>query len=393
MADKSMDGLNTFTDQTSEVKVDTTKKMRVGIIGCGWIADSHAKSYLNQPDVEIVAGADLIPGKAAAFMAKHGIEGAKTDYASHKEMIEDKSLNLDAVSICTYNRQHAGPAIDALNAGINVLLEKPFTVTLDEAIEVMKAEKASGKVLSIGFQPRLDDNMKEIKKIVDSGVLGQIYYIQTGGGRRRGIPTPFGTTFIENETAGLGALGDIGCYSLDLVLNAIGYPKPLTVTGYKSAFFGTDPNYVGYKEEKRAEYAAKFGVDDFAAAFIRLEGDIILDFRIGWAMNLDTSGDTIIMGTKGSLRIPSTECWNGTVGGPMVLYHEVCGEQTQTEIPIIKMKEGLFDLKIRTFLDAIKENGTAPVPSSQILYNPAIIDGIAKSANLGREIEIEIPEI
>ena len=235
MADKSMDGLNTFTAQTSET-VDTTRKMRVGIIGCGWIAGSHIKAYLNQPDVEIVAGADLVPGKAEAFFKKYGVEGVKTDYASHKEMIDDESLHLDAVSICTYNRQHAAPAIYALDHGINVLLEKPFTVTLDEAVEVMKAEKRSGKVLSIGFQPRLDANMQMIKKIVQSGELGKIYYIQTGGGRRRGIPTPYGTSFIADETAGIGALGDIGCYSLDMVLNAIGYPKPLTVTGYKSDF-------------------------------------------------------------------------------------------------------------------------------------------------------------
>lgn len=392
MADKSMDGLNTFTAEEAKV-VDAGKKMRIGIIGCGWIADSHMHSYLKQPDVEIVAGADLIPGKAAAFMAKHGVEGAKTDYASHKEMLEDKSLKLDAVSICTYNRQHAQPAIDALNAGIHVLLEKPFTVTLDEAVEVMRAEKKSGKVLSIGFQPRMDNNMKMIKKIVDSGELGQIYYIQTGGGRRRGIPTPFGTTFIEDKTAGIGALGDIGCYSLDLVLNAIGYPKPLTVSGYKSAFFGTDPKYCGYPAGKGEEYAQKFGVDDFAAAFVRLEGGIILDFRIAWAMNLDTPGDTIIMGTKGSLRVPSTECWNGTFDAPMTVYHEVAGSQVATQIPLKKTKEGLFDLKIRTFLDACKNGTPAPVPSSQILYNQAIIDGIAKSAAAGREVEIEIPEI
>ena len=199
MADKSMDGLNTFTDQSGDAAIDTSKKIRVAIIGCGWIADSHAKAFLNQPDVEIVAGADLVPGKAAAFMEKHGIEGAKTDYASHKELIDDKSLNLDAVSICTYNRQHAEPAIYALKNGLHVLLEKPFTVTLDEAVEVMKAEKESGKVLSIGFQPRLDANMQMIKKIVESGELGQIYYIQTGGGRRRGIPVTRGTTFIEDE--------------------------------------------------------------------------------------------------------------------------------------------------------------------------------------------------
>ena len=386
-------GLDDFKFNQEKKVIDVTKKLRIGIIGCGWIAGSHIKSYLNQPDVEIVAGCDLIPGKAKEFFEKYGVEGVKTDYASHKEMLDDETLALDAVSVCTYNCQHAIPTIYALKKGVNVLLEKPFTVTLDEAVEIMKAEKESGKILSIGFQPRMDANMKMIKKIVESGALGQIYYIQTGGGRRRGIPTPYGTTFIEKETGGIGALGDIGCYSLDMVLNAIGYPKPLTVSGYKSAFFGTDPNYSDYVKKGHPEYAEKFGVDDFAAAFIRLEGGIILDFRIAWAMNLDTPGDTIIMGTKGSLRIPSTECWNGTVGGPMVLYHEVCGEQTQTEIPIIKMKENLFDLKIRTFLDAIKENGTAPVPSSQILYNQAIIDGIAKSAAIGREIEVEIPEI
>ena len=393
MADKSMEGLNTFTDQSNTPKVDTTKKMRIGIIGCGWIAGAHLLTYLNQPDVEIVAAADIIPGKAKAFMEANGVTNVKTDYASHKEMLDDESLELDAVSICTYNRQHAEPAIYALKKGIHVLLEKPFTVTLDEAIEVMKAEKESGKILSIGFQPRMDANMQQIKKICESGELGQIYYIQTGGGRRRGIPTPYGTSFIENETGGVGALGDIGCYSLDMVLNAIGYPKPLTVSGYKSAFFGTDPNYSGYANGKGPEYSKKFGVDDFAAAFVRLEGGIILDFRIAWAMNLDTPGDTIIMGTKGSLRIPSTPCWNGSVGGPMTIYHEVAGLQTQTEIPIIEMKEGLFDLKIRTFLDACKNGTPAPVPTSQIIYNQAILDGILKSSEIGKEIEIVIPEV
>ena len=393
MADKSMDGLNTFTDQTGGPSIDTTKKMRIGIIGCVWIADAHIRSYLKQPDVEIVAGADIIPGKAAAFFEKHGVEGVKTDYASHKEMIDDKSLELDGVTICTYNKQHAEPAIYALENGLNVLLEKPFTVTLEEAIEVMKAEKKSGKILSIGFQPRFDANMQQIKKIVQSGELGKIYYIQTGGGRRRGIPTPFGTSFIAAETGGIGGMGDIGCYSLDMVLNALGNPKPLTVSGYTSNFFGTDPNYSGYPDDKKAEYAKAFGVDDFAAAFIRLEGDIILDFRIGWAMNLDTSGDTIIMGTKGSLRIPSTECWNGTVGGPMKIYHEVAGLQVETVVPIIKTDAKLFDLKARSFVDACKNGGKAPVPSSEIIYNQAIIDGVVKSAKLGREIEIVNPEV
>ena len=378
--------LNQFTPPTEEEAIDTSRKLKVGIIGTGWIAESHIESYKQMPDVEIVAAADLIPGKAEKFFKRYGVEGVRL-YPDHKSMLDAEAANLDAVSICTYNVTHAECAIYALQKGVNVLLEKPMCVTIEEAAAIMKAEKESGKILSIGFQPRMDENMQMIKKIVESGELGDIYYIQTGGGRRRGIPN---STFIEKSTAGIGALGDIGCYSLDMVLNAIGYPKPLTVTGYTSNYFGTNPLYNNPAD------AARFNVDDFAAAFVRLEGGIVLDFRIAWAMHVDTPGDTIIMGTKGALRIPSTECWNGTVGGPMTLYHDVAGKQTETVIPLCPEGDsfgGLFYKKIRSFLDAVKNGGSAPVPTSQILYNQAIISGIQKSAELGREIGIEIPEI
>ncbi len=379
------DNLNTFSYE--EVKaVDTSKKFRYGVIGTGWIADYHMRALLRQPDVEVVAVAELIPGKAEAFLKNYDIPNEVKIYPDHHAMLEAEQL--DGVSVCTYNATHAECTIDALEHGVSVLLEKPMTVTLDEAVAICRAEKKSGKIVSVGFQPRFDENMKMIKKIVESGELGEIYYIQTGGGRRRGIPTPFGTSFIEKETAGLGALGDIGCYSLDMVQNAIGYPKPLTVSGYKSDFFGKSPLY-----SNKPEYAEIFSVDDFAAAFVRLEGGIVLDFRIAWAMHVDTPGDTIIFGKKGALRIPSTECWNGTVGGAMTIYHDVAGKQVQTTVPILKTPHDLFDLKIRSFVDAVKEGTPAPVPTSQILFNQAIIDGISRSAEAGHEVAIEIPEI
>lgn len=365
-----------------------SRRLRIGFIGTGGIANSHIKAYLQFDDVDIVAGADLIAGKARKFFDGYGLTETR-DYTDYKQMIAE--CDLDAVSICTYNRQHAEPAMYAMRHGLHVLLEKPMTVTLEEAVDLCRVEKETGKILSIGFQPRFDPNMQMIGKIVRSGVLGKIYYIQTGGGRRHGIPAQgTKTTFIRDETAGIGALGDIGCYSLDMVLNALGYPKPLTVTGYKSAFFGTRPSY--YAEHP--ENAAVFGVDDFAAAFIRLENDIILDFRISWAMNMDTPGDTILLGTKGGLRIPSTDCWNGSVGGPMTVYTEVGGEQVSYQVPIIPLKGlGRVERKVRSFLDAILTGGTAPVPTSQILINQAIISGIAESARLGHEIDIHIPEI
>ena len=382
--------LSQFQQAAAEKEIDATKKLKVGIIGTGWIAESHIQQYNVMPDVEVVAMADLIPGKAEAFKEKWGVKGDVRFYPDHKSMIDNEEL--DAVSVCTYNATHAECTIYALEHGINVLLEKPMCVTLDEAADIVRAEKKSGNILSIGFQPRYDANMQMIKKIVESGTLGEIYYIQTGGGRRRGIPN---STFIEKRTAGIGALGDIGCYSLDMVLNAIGYPTPKTISAYKSNFFGTSTEY-------QSEYDAKrFDVDDFAAAFIRLEpgkyGDkdgIILDFRIAWAMHVDTPGDTIIFGKKAALRIPSTDCWNGSVGGPMKIYHDIAGARVETVVPIIQNKgQGLFYKKVRSFLDAIKTGGTSPVPSSQIIKNQAILDGIVRSAEAGKEVDIVMPEV
>lgn len=382
----SIAGLDAFKSNQETEVIDTSKKVKIAIIGTGWIAESHIASYKKMADVEIVALADIVPGKAAEFAKKFGIENCCI-YESDKELL-DNERELDGVSICTYNCQHAPCAVHALKKGVNVMLEKPFTVTLDEAVEVMKAEKESGKILTIGFQPRMSENMKMIKKIVESGELGKVYYMQAGGGRRRGIPTPFGTTFIEKDTGGIGAVGDIGSYSLDMLMGAVGYPKPLTVSGYTSAFFGKDPAYY----PTHPEYAEKFKVDDFAAGFIRLEGDIILDFRISWAMNMDTCGDALILGTKGGLRIPSTECWNGEFDKPLTVYKTIGDTTLQYQVPM-KPTSDLFYKKLRSFVDAVKNGGKATVPSSEILYNQAIIDGIVRSAEQGREIAVDIPEI
>ncbi len=374
------------------------RKLRIGIIGTGGIAGAHIGAYLRriekQNDIEIVAGCDIVPGKAEAFFQRYGVENVRT-YLSHEEMLEKETL--DGVSVCTYNRQHAAPTICALRHGVNVILEKPFAVTLEECVEMMRAEKESGRILTIGFQPRFDKNMQQIKKIVESGELGHVYYIQTGGGRRRGIPANDSkTSFIEDETAGVGALGDIGCYALDMVLNAIGYPTPRTVSGFKTDFFGRDPETYRYNNTKPEMLAEKFGVDDFAGALIRLDGGVVIDFRIAWAMNVNTPGDTILLGTKAGLRIPSTDCWNGSVGGPMTIYRQVAGQPVEMTVPILKDSPAdgnLWDRKIGSFLAAVRTGGKAPVPTSQIIKNQAIIDGIMRSSALGREVEIVIPEI
>ena len=363
------------------------KKLRVGIIGTGGIAGAHLQSYIRLAEagvVEIIGGSDIVPGKARKFFDNAGLDNAKA-FDNNKDLLE---LELDAVSVCTYNTTHAECTIAALEAGAHVLCEKPMSVTLADAVEMYNKSAETGKILTIGFQPRYDPNMDLVRDIVGSGVLGDIYYIQTGGGRRRGIP---GGTFVRKELSGVGALADIGCYSLDMVLSAIGYPKPLTVSAYASDFFGKNPKY--FKESEH------FDVDDFSVALIRLEGNIALDFRTSWAMHMDKMGDTMFFGTDAGLKIkpagidtPWGGAWDGTIG-PITMFNDIEGQLCETSIPLRAPSNDRFFSKVQAFCNAIITGGTAPIPLLQSVYNQAIVDGIYRSSQLGKEVEIVLPKL
>ena len=102
MESSSLDKFKDLKETAQEV--DRSKKLRIAIVGTGWIAEAHIKNYLKMEDAEIVAACDIVPGKAEKFLKTFGVEGANV-YLSDKEMYEKE--NLDAVSICTYNKTHA----------------------------------------------------------------------------------------------------------------------------------------------------------------------------------------------------------------------------------------------------------------------------------------------
>ncbi|MCM2535027.1 Gfo/Idh/MocA family oxidoreductase [Neobacillus pocheonensis] len=360
-----------------------SKTVRIGIIGSGGIAGKHVEAYKKMSDVEVVAIADVIPGKADEFIKKFELKGAQ-GFDNYRSLLE---LNLDGVSICTPNNSHHSISIDSLQSEKHVLVEKPMAITLEQATEMVCTAKKTEKILTIGFQPRYDPNMKELKRVIQSGQLGKVYYIQTGGGRRRGMPRG---TFIKKELAGAGALADIGCYSLDLALHALGYPKPLTVSSYASNFFGTNPKY---HPESDA-----FEVEDFGVALIRLEGGIALNFKISWAMHMDSLGPTLFLGTDAGLKVtpagsgPWSGVWDGGIG-TITMFHDILGQHTESPIPVQNHQTDIFYEKVRDFVVAIQEGKEAPIPGEQILINQAIIDGILRSAAIGREVEIDIPTI
>lgn len=350
-----------------------TEEIRIGIIGTGGIAGSHIDQYKKIPGVRIVGGADIIPGKAEAFFQRWGVPDAKA-FEDYRELLQE---DIDAVSICTYNVAHYQPTMDSLAAGKDVLLEKPMSVTLDESIDMVRAARKSGKILSIGFQSRFDPGIMKAREIAQSGQLGQIYYVETGGGRRRGIP---GRTFVFRSTAGGGAMLDIGCYSIDTAMYVLGHPKPLTVSAYLSNYFGTSPIY-----SKRASWGGvdpeKFDVDDFGAAMIRLEGGICFLLKMSWAMHMDTLGPIMWLGTEGGLKLE-----NG-----LKLYHDQAELEAQTELQLPKGRDR-WNQKVSSFVEAVREGKPAPIPADEVLFSQAILDGIYRSAELGKEVTIEIPD-
>jgi len=337
-------------------------------------------------DVEIVGACDVVPGKARAFLDKYGLESAPA-FENVRDLI--KNVQMDGASVCTYNTTHADCAIALLEAGIHVLCEKPMSFTLQEAVDMVRASRKSGKLLTIGFQPRYDFMRKKVDSIIESGAIGKVYYVQSGGGRRRGIP---GGTFVVKDHAGYGCLGDIGCYSIDQCLHAIKYPKPLTVSATATNYFGKNPKYW--------PAADSFEVDDFSVALIRMEGDVTFIFKQSWAMHADTLGDTLWLGTEGAIKVLSSEDGHN-LPSRVMYYTDVNGQHIDSfvlpTIPFDAYEAGrpgdMWPMKMRGFVDAVLTNGPAPVPGEEILYNQAICDGIYRSSKLRKEVEIIIPEI
>ena len=170
MADNVLDRFKENTEEKAEI--DVSKKVKVGIIGTGWIAEAHVANYLRCPDVEIVAAADLVPGKAEKFCKANGIEGIRL-YPDHKSMIDAEEL--DAVSVCTYNRTHAECSIYALEHGTHVLVEKPASVAAKNVREMNEVALAHPELtFGIMFNQRTNPLYIKVRELIQSGELGEI---------------------------------------------------------------------------------------------------------------------------------------------------------------------------------------------------------------------------
>ncbi|SDW65431.1 Gfo/Idh/MocA family protein [Paenibacillus sp. CF384] len=256
----------------------TEKKLNIGVIGAGSISGAHLGAYATNKDAVLVAICDKNEERAQAAAEKYGAAKIYTDY---RELLADPSI--DAVSICTWNNTHAEITIAALEAGKNVLCEKPLCKTVEEAERVQAAVEATGKLLQVGFVRRYASSIEVLKRFIDAGDLGEIYYAKATCLRRLGNP---GGWFSDIERSGGGPLIDLGVHIIDICWYLMGKPKVKSVSGNTYRKLGNRSHIKNLGFYKAADYdAEKNDVEDLANAIIRFENGASLMVDVSFALH------------------------------------------------------------------------------------------------------------
>jgi predicted dehydrogenase len=272
-------------------------KVKIAVIGAGSISEMHLKSYQTNPDAELYAICDLNEERAKVKAEKYGITRVYIDY---KELLADPGI--DAVSICTWNNSHAPISIAALDAGKNVLTEKPLCKTVEEALAVEAAVRRSGKTLQVGFVRRYASNTSIVKSFLDNGELGEIYYAKASCIRRLGNP---GGWFSDVERSGGGPLIDVGVHVIDLCWYLMGRPKVKSISGNTYKKLGNRANVKNLAFYKAADYdASRNTVEDMANAMIRFENGASLLVDVSFTLHAKEDELTVkLYGEKGGVEL------------------------------------------------------------------------------------------
>lgn len=343
-------------------------KLRVGVIGLG-MGRYHIAGYQAHPAAEVVAIADVDEARLKEIGDQYGVPGR---YHTAEEML--RAEKLDIVSVATPNKFHAPLTIAALGAGCHVLCEKPMAMNAGEAREMLAAAKVAGRRLGINFSYRFTEQSMALKREVDSGLLGDVYFARTIWHRRCGFPG-LGGWFGQKSLSGGGPLIDLGVHRLDLALWLMGYPQPIWL-------MGSTYNHLG--SALAAERGAQYDVEDLATGFIRFENGATLEIEASWGAHIHERElmETRLLGTRGGL------------------VQRNCDETYKFEAEIYTDRNGSqFDVKLHPpeqhiesamyhFVDAIVKGQPHIATGEEGLLVMQILDAIYQSAAEGRPIRI-----
>lgn len=352
------------------------KKLRIGLVGAGNIAKVHLDAYKKVENAEIVAICDINEKVLKATAEKYGI--AKT-YLSESEMI--KNEDLDAVDVCVWNCSHAECSIEALNAGLNVLCEKPMATSAAEAEKMIEAAEKNNKLLMIGFVCRFGDEAKIAKDFIDKDYLGDIYYSKATYLRRHGAP---GGWFTDKSRSSGGPVIDLGVHVIDLTRYLMGSPKPVSVFASTENKLKNRPNLktrVGWIPDG-ASPDDLYDVEDFGVALIKYEGNKTTLLETSYSLNGENVTKKELFGTKGGVNLD---------GSNMKIYTVVNDFLADITPDLSNYYDSadMFEAEMAHFTDCVL-NGTECVAKAEDgLVVMKVLDAVYESARTGHEVIIK----
>ncbi|WP_284008998.1 Gfo/Idh/MocA family protein [Haloarcula pelagica] len=350
--------------------------VRLGIVGLGNIARIHCEA-LDASGLEetLVAGVDVDPDARAAFAETYDV----TVYEDHEEILDE----VDAVLVTTPNRFHEEYVVDALEAGLDVLVEKPLAHTLESATRIAETAHDAEGFCMVGFHNRFAKPVEVLDEYREQGELGAVTHVEADYIRRRGIPAR-GSWFTRKSVSGGGSLIDIGVHALDLALYLAGYPEVVEVSGVTRANFGTDDGYSYVQMWGEDQGASDFDVDDSVSALIRCADGTTISLEVAWASNRPSSQQYYVRGDEAGAGLD-------LASGELTLYEtsDRGGNHHRTTDVETQASEAHVDETVR-FVEAVAA-GEAPERNTvdEALAVQKVIDGIYRSSEAGEAVRIE----
>ena len=353
------------------------EKIKVGIIGTGGISHFHMAGYKKLSDkVEVTALCDINENRVKDYSKQYSIPNYYLDF---NEML--KKEKLDAVSVCTWNNAHMPATVAALNAGVDVLCEKPMAMNAAEAELMEKAAIDNKKMLMIGFVRRYGNDTAIVKDFIDNGFMGDIYYAKATYLRRNGCP---GGWFGDKSYSGGGPLIDLGVHVIDLTRYLAGCPLPVAASGAAFSNLGMNRasgGNVQYATDTSAKVQFLYDVEDFASALVRFDNGFVLSVEASFNLNIKNDIGTIeLYGTKAGIKIdPGVEFYADMNGHFVNL--QPSGNSSLSF-------EGLFEGEVAHFADCVINKKQPKSPARDGVALMRIIDAIYESARTGSEVKI-----
>jgi predicted dehydrogenase len=263
----------------------------------------------------------------------------------------------------------------AAKAGKHIMCEKPAAMTVKELKELKTILDEKKLVYVLAVPGRFSNESLSLKKRIDAGDFGEIYYGKASYVRRRGEPVGW---FTDKEMSGGGPILDIGVHAIDAAWYLMGEPKPVRVCS------------MTYSHKVQSECQRSFvwtgapsptgarTCEDSGAGVIHFENGAQLLFEASWSIQLPNYRETVIAGTKsGAVRTT-----------PPIVYSEKSGYLTDENMTIPKSDNGYGE--ITHFAECIRENNrNTRYDINQAIQMQAILNAIYASAELGREVTID----